>query len=101
MNLFTVFLIQNTLCAGISNPMLDMDPNPVHYTVIHLQFIEDESNLYVPLALDPVHISIINRYQDVMDDISLALPYAKAILEVDLEITKFIFEDAIKEAIEK
>ncbi|TBU00684.1 hypothetical protein CWI37_0929p0010 [Hamiltosporidium tvaerminnensis] len=99
MNLFTVFLIQNTLCAGISNPMLDMDPNPVHYTVIHLQFIEDESNLYVPLALDPVHISIINRYQDVMDDISLALPYAKAILEVDLEITKFIFEDAIKEYI--
>ncbi|TBT96812.1 hypothetical protein CWI39_3399p0010, partial [Hamiltosporidium magnivora] len=52
-------------------------------------------------ALYPFHINITNRHQDGIDDISLIIPYAKVFLEAHLEITKCIFEDSIKEAIEK
>ncbi|TBT97837.1 hypothetical protein CWI36_2685p0010, partial [Hamiltosporidium magnivora] len=101
MNLFTIFLIQNSLYAGISNPILDMNCKKVPDNATDSQFIQDTSNPSVPPALDPFHINITNRHQDVIDDISLVIPYVKVILEAHLEITKCIFEDSIKEAIKK
>ncbi|KAK1347938.1 hypothetical protein CWI37_1537p0020 [Hamiltosporidium tvaerminnensis] len=101
MNLFSIFLIQNSLCAGISNPMFDTDFNTVHHDSFLLLFTQDTFNPSVSPALDPFHINITNRYQDGIDDISLIIPYAKVFLEAHLEITKCIFEDSMKEAIEK
>ncbi|TBT98143.1 hypothetical protein CWI36_2520p0010, partial [Hamiltosporidium magnivora] len=101
MNLFTIFLIQNSLCAGIKNKRSDTDLNTVNDESFHLRFTQDTSNPSVPPALDPFHINITNRHQDVIDDISLVIPYVKVIIEAHLEITKCIFEDSMKEAIKK
>ncbi|KAK1347933.1 hypothetical protein LUQ84_002629 [Hamiltosporidium tvaerminnensis] len=101
MNLFTIFLIQNSLCAGISNPILDMNCKKVPDNATDSQFIQDIFNPSEPPALDPFHINITNRHQDVIDDISRVIPYVKVIIEAHLEITKCIFEDSMKEAIEE
>ncbi|KAK1347935.1 hypothetical protein LUQ84_002631 [Hamiltosporidium tvaerminnensis] len=101
MHLFTIFLIQNTLCDSISNPMFDTDFNTVHHDSFLLLFTQDTFNPSVSPALDPFHINITNRHQDVIDDISLIMPYAKVFLEAHLEIIKCIFEDSLKEAIKK
>ncbi|TBU08222.1 hypothetical protein CWI36_0167p0020 [Hamiltosporidium magnivora] len=101
MNLFTIFLIQNSLYAGISNPILDMNCKKVPDNATDSQFIQDIFNPSEPPALDPFHVNITNRYQDGIDDISLVLPYPKVFLEAHLEITKCIFEDSQKEAIKK